>query len=178
MRSRSRSRAAVGSARASGSSGRRTSSARPRSLAAQTVSMIRSTSIGNARAACRTSWPTSVPARRGWRPASSCNRRTSGKSARRRMKRWASRGISQRSSCSICSATDSGGSAARAASIAASSIGIGAESVSGYIRSGPGSTRSNTVVPSDAALRVSFGTPSNASRQRSSTVSIAVWISG
>ena len=54
---------------------------------------------------------------------------------------------------------------------------MGAESVSGYMRSAPGSTRSKMVVPSGSAFRVSCGTPSKAIRARSSMVSKAVFTS-
>ena len=62
-------------------------------------------------------------------------------------------------------------------SMDSSSSGMGALSVSGYIRSAPGSTRSNMVVPFSKDFRVSFGTHSNAFLQRSSMVSRAVAIS-
>ena len=55
------------------------------------------------------------------------------------------------------------------------SRGMGGESVSGYMRSAPGSTLSKIVVPSSNDFLVSFGTPSNAIRQRSSMVSRAVF---
>ena len=89
---------------------------------------------------------------------------------------WVSSGTFHSSNCAIRSET-SLGSRFAASSMSASSSGIGAESVSGYIRSAPGKTRSKIVVPSSKDLRVSFGTPANASLHRSSMVSRAVLIS-
>ncbi len=69
------------------------------------------------------------------------------------------------------------GKSAQRLSIYVFANGIGAESVSGYIRSAPGKTRSKIVLPSSNDFLVSGGTPSKAIKHRSSIVSRAVFIS-
>ena len=103
---------------------------------------------GMIRAACRTGssgrGPGRPPTKRGSTPKSALIFSSSGARLCFSRKAKVSAGTRQSRNCSRRRLT-SGGMAARTRSISASSTGIGAESVSGYMRSGPGSTRSKMV---------------------------------